>query len=164
MPRGRAPAPKTATKFLNKKRRVIFMTSNGKYLVKTEKGTTQYKPKAAFVKSPGGTTRSLTSSNARVPTAIRPKAVRKVRSNRGKARAPYAVVRAGALPALFSPVAKRGRGRPRKHLVSPGGNLGLAKLFGGKPVRKTRSNKNVKRGARAPKGLLALNPFSMLAK
>ena len=164
MPRGRPAVPKSATKFMNSKRRVIFMTADGKYVAKSEKGTTVYNPKARFVKSPGGTVRSVSSSNARIPTAIRPKMVRKVRSNRGKARAPYAVVRAGALPALFSPVAKRGRGRPRKHLVSPGGNLGLAKLFGGKPVRKTRSNKNVKRGARAPKGLLALNPFSMLAK
>ena len=154
MPRGRPAAPKTATKFLNKKRRVIFMTSNGKYLVKTEKGTTQYKPKAAFVKSPGGTVRSVSSSNARIPTAIRPKAVRKVRANRGKARGAYAGVKAGALAAMFSPKPKRGRGRPRKHLVSPGGNMGIAALFGGKAVRKARANKGVKRGPRGL-GLLA---------
>ena len=141
MPRGRPAAPKAATKFLNKKRRVIYMTSNGKYLVKTEKGTVQYKPKAAFVKSPGGTQRSLTNSNTRVPTAIRPKAVRKTRSNSGKARGAYAGVKAGALGALFSPKAKRAVGRPRKHLVSPGGNMGLAKLFGGKAVRKQRARK-----------------------
>ena len=141
MPRGRPAVPKSATKFLNSKRRVIYMTANGKYVAKGETGAAVYKPKARFVKSPGGTVRSVSSSNARIPTAIRPKAVRKVRSNRGKARGAYAGVKAGALPALFSPVAKRGRGRPRKHLVSPGGNMGLAKLFGGKPVRKPRARK-----------------------
>jgi hypothetical protein len=44
---------------------------------------------------------------------------------------------------------KRKVGRPRKHRVSPGGNMGLAALFGGKPVRKQRANKGVKRGPRA---------------
>ena len=162
MPRGRPAAPKAPTKFLNKKRRVIYMTSNGKYLVKTEKGTTQYKPKAAYVKSPGGTQRAIANSNARVPTAIRPKAVRKTRSNRGKARGAYSGVKAGALGALFSPKAARGRGRPRKHLVSPGGNFGIAALFGGKAVRKTRSNYGAKRGARVGKTILMKNPFAGL--
>ena len=162
MPRGRPAAPKAPTKFMNKKHRVIMMTANGKYLVKTDKGTA-YNPKAAYVKSPGGTVRSLANSSARVPTAIRPKAVRKVRSNRGKARGAYAGVKAGALPALFSPVAKRGRGRPRKHLVSPGGNMGLAALFGQKPVRKARANKGVKRGPRVGKKLLGANPYARLA-
>jgi hypothetical protein len=61
-----------------------------------------------------------------VPTAIRPKAVRKVRANRGKARGAYAGVKAGALMALFSPKPMRARGRPRKYLVSPGPKMGLA--------------------------------------
>jgi hypothetical protein len=131
MPRGRPAVPKAPTKFLNSKRRVIYMTADGKYVAKSAKGATVYNPKARFVKSPGGTERSIANSSARVPTAIRPKGVRKVRSNRGKARGAYAGVKAGALPALFSPVAKRGRGRPRKvKLVSPLGNMGLAGLFG----------------------------------
>ena len=129
---------KAPTKFLNSKRRVIYRTAEGKYFAKSEKGTMVYKPKARFVKSPGGTERVVSNSKAFVPTAIRPKAVRKPRSNRGKARGAYAGVKAGALMALFSPKAPRGRGRPRKHLVSPGPNMGLAKLFGGKPVRKER--------------------------
>lgn len=153
MPRGRPAVPKAPTKFLNSKRRVIYMTAEGKYIAKSDKGATIYNPKAKFVKSPGGTERVLTNSQARVPTAIRPKMQRKVRSNRGKARGAYAGVKAGALPALFSPKAKRGRGRPRKHLVSPGGNMGLAALFGGKAVRKARANKGVKRG---PRGLMLL--------
>ena len=141
MARGRPSAPKAPTKFMNKKHRVIMMTSNGKYLVKTDKGIT-YNPKAAYVKSPGGTVRTIANSDSRIPTAIRPKAVRKVRVNRGKARGAYAGVKAGALPALFGEMGvKRGRGRPRKHLVSPGGNMGLAALFGGKPVRKQRARK-----------------------
>jgi hypothetical protein len=163
MPRGRPAAPKSATKFLNSKRRVIYMTANGKYIAKSDKGATVYAPKARFVKSPGGTERSISNSNARVPTAIRPKVVRKVRSNKGAARGAYAGVKAGALPALFSPKAKRAVGRPRKYKVSPGGNMGLAALFGGKAVRKTRVNAGVKRGARVPKKTLNKNPFSALA-
>jgi len=163
MPRGRPAAPKSATKFLNSKRRVIYMTANGKYIAKSDKGATVYAPKARFVKSPGGTERSISNSNARVPTAIRPKVVRKVRSNKGAARGAYAGVKAGALPALFSPKAKRAVGRPRKYKVSPGGNMGLAALFGGKAVRKTRANAGVKRGARVPKKTLNKNPFSALA-
>jgi hypothetical protein len=138
------------------------MTANGKYIAKSDKGATVYAPKARFVKSPGGTERSISNSNARVPTAIRPKVVRKVRSNKGAARGAYAGVKAGALPALFSPKAKRAVGRPRKYKVSPGGNMGLAALFGGKAVRKTRVNAGVKRGARVPKKTLNKNPFSAL--
>jgi hypothetical protein len=125
---------------MNKKHRVIMMTAEGKYVVKTDKGMA-YNPKAAFVKSPGGTVRSLANSGARVPTAIRPKAVRKVRANRGKARGAYAGVKMGALPALFSPKPMRAVGRPRKYMVSPGPNMGIAALFGGKPVRKPRARK-----------------------
>ena len=58
MPAGRPAIPKAATKFLNSKRRVIYMTANGKYIAKAAKGTV-YNPKARFVKSPGGTERSL---------------------------------------------------------------------------------------------------------
>jgi len=125
MPRGRPAVPKAPTKFMNKKRRVIMMTSEGKYVVKTDKGMA-YNPKAAFVKSPGGTVRTLTNSGARVPTAIRPMAVRKVRSNSGKARGAYAGVKMGMLPGLFSPKPMRRVGRPRKYLVSPGPKRGLA--------------------------------------
>ena len=80
MPRGRPAVPKAPTKFLNSKRRVIYMTADGKYVAKSAKGATVYNPKARFVKSPGGTERSIANSSARVPTAIRPKGVRKVRS------------------------------------------------------------------------------------
>ena len=140
MARGRPAVPKAPTKFMNKKHRVIMMTADGKYVVKTDKGHA-YNPKAAYVKSPGGTVRTLSNSAARVPTAIRPKAVRKVRANRGVNRGAYAGVKAGALMALFSPKPKRAVGRPRKHMVSPGANMGLAALFGGKPVRKQRARK-----------------------
>jgi len=125
MPRGRPAVPKAPTKFMNKKRRVIMMTAEGKYVVKTDKGMA-YNPKAAFVKSPGGTVRTLSNSGARVPTAIRPKAVRKVRANSGKARGAYAGVKMGMLPGLFSPKPMRRPGRPRRRLVSPGPKMGLA--------------------------------------
>jgi len=160
MPRGRARVTLNPTKFLNSKRRVIGMTANGKYAARTAKGGLVYNPKARFVKSPGGTERSLSNSNARVPTAIRPKAVRKARANRGVKRGAYAGVKAGALPALYSPKAKRPVGRPRKYRVSPGGNMGLAALFGGKAVRKVRANKGAKRGPRGL-GLLARTAAKM---
>ena len=101
MARGRPAVPKAPTKFMNKKHRVIMMTAEGKYVVKTDKGMA-YNPKAAYVKSPGGTVRTLTNSGARVPTAIRPKATRKVRANRGKARGVRTGVHAGNLPRLYA--------------------------------------------------------------
>lgn len=155
MPRGRPAVPKAPTKFLNSKRRVIYMTAEGKYLAKSEKGTV-YNPKARFVKSPGGTERSVANSSARIPTAIRPKAVRKVRSNKGAARLKAGQVYRKAIGP------KRPVGRPRKARASPMGNMGLAALFGGKPVRKMRSNSGVKRGARVPKNMLRANPFAAL--
>ena len=142
MPRGRPAIPKAPTKFLNSKRRVIYMTADGKYVAKSAKGATVYNPKARFVKSPGGTERSLANSSARVPTAIRPKGVRKVRSNYGKARPkPGQVYRKAIGP-------KRPVGRPRKatqwNLPNP---LGMG-------LRKVRKNKGTKRGPRGL-GLLA---------
>lgn len=137
MPRGRARVTLNPTKFLNTKRRVIGMTANGKYAARTAKGGLVYNPKAKYVKSPGGTERTLTNSNARVPTAIRPKAVRKVRKNRGMARLKTGQVHRKAIGP------KRPVGRPRKMRASPMGNMGLAALFGGKPVRKMRARKTL---------------------
>jgi hypothetical protein len=156
MPRGRPAAPKSATKFLNSKRRVIYMTADGKYIAKSDKGSTVYAPKARFVKSPGGTVRNVASSTARIPTAIRPKAVRKVRSNKGGMRLKAGQVYRKAIGP------RRPVGRPRKMRASPMGNMGLAALFGGKPVRKARSNAGVARGPRVGKKALAKNPFAAL--
>jgi hypothetical protein len=156
MPRGRPAIPKSATKYLNTKRRVIYQTAEGKFIVKSDKGATVYNPKARFVKSPGGSTRTITNSNGRIPTAIRPKAVRKVRADRGKARPkPGQVYRSPIGP-------RRMVGRPRKARGSPMGNMGIAALFGGRPVRKQRANKGAKRGARVGKKLLGKNPFAGL--
>jgi hypothetical protein len=141
MARGRPAVPKAATKFMNKKHRVIMMTAEGKYLVKTDKGTA-YNPKAAYVKSPGGTVRRLANSSARVPTAIRPKAVRKVRSNRRVAR-PH--VQGMGLARLYR--TPKPLGRPRKVMASPMWNLPNPYL------RKVRKNKGAKRG---PRGLALL--------
>ena len=156
MPAGRPAIPKSATKFMNSKKRVIFMTADGKYIAKSDKGATVYGPKARYVKSPGGSVRSVTSSNARIPTAIRPKMVRKVRSNKGGARLKEGQVYRRAIGP------KRPVGRPRKVRASPMGNMGLAALFGGKAVRKTRSNYGAKRGPRVGKKALAANPFAAL--
>jgi hypothetical protein len=157
MLRGRPAVPKSATKFLNSKRRVIYMTADGKYMAKSNKGSTVYNPKAKFVKSPGGTERSLMNSQARVPTAIRPKMMRKVRSNKGQARMKEGQVYRKAIGP------KRPVGRPRKAMMaSPMGNMGIAAMFGGKPVRKMRKNAGEKRGPRVPKKMLMTNPFAKL--
>lgn len=148
MPRA-SPKP---TNFMNVKRRVIMKTAAGKYIVKTDKGI-KYAPKAKYYRNPAGSTVHIKYAPANaVPSPIRPKLARKERKNAGVARGKYAprvkgvrvlpVKRAGHLAEMFEGYApKRGRGRPRKHLVSPGPNMGLAKLFGGKPVRKQRARK-----------------------
>ena len=149
------------TGFLNSKRRVIYKTASGKYMAKSEKGTAIYNPKAKFHKSPGGTERATkyVKNLMSIPSPIRPKFARKERKNLGMARGRYAarvkgvrvlpVKRKAYITEMFEGYApKRPVGRPRKMRVSPGGNMGIAALFGGKPVRKARANAGVKRGPR----------------
>jgi hypothetical protein len=142
-----------STAFLNVKRRVIMKTDRGKYVVKTDKGL-KYAPKAKYYKNPAGSTVHIkyAHKNVAIPSPIRPKIERKVRRAYGEARGKYAPrtvgVRVhhvkrkayiGEMLEGYKP--KRRVGRPRKHLVSPGGNMGIAALFGGKPVRKPRARK-----------------------
>jgi hypothetical protein len=135
------------------KRRVIMKTAAGAYIVKTDKGV-KYGPKAKYYKNPAGSTVHIkyVHGNVEIPSPIRPKLIRKERKNAGAARGKYAarvkgvrvlpVKRAAYLNKLYEGYApKRPVGRPRKHLVSPGGNMGIAALFGGKPVRKQRARK-----------------------
>jgi hypothetical protein len=160
---------------MNVKRRVIFKTATGKYIVKTAKGV-KYAPKVKYYKNPAGSTVNVkyAHGNVDIPSPIRPKLVRKARKNAGAARGKYAarvpgvrvhhVKRAAYIGPMFEGYApKRPVGRPRKaaaRLVSPGGNMGLAALFGGRKVRK---NKGMKRGPRVGKRTLAANPFARLA-
>jgi hypothetical protein len=142
-----------STNFMNVKKRVIMKTARGKYVVKTDKGT-KYAPKAKYYKNPAGSTVNIkyVKNTVNIPSPIRPKLNRKVRKNVGAARGKYAArvpgVRVhhvkrrayiGELHEGYKP--KRPVGRPRKHLVSPGPNMGIAALFGGKPVRKPRARK-----------------------
>jgi hypothetical protein len=166
-----ASSPKP-THFMNVKHRVIYKTAAGKYIVRTAKGV-KYAPKAKYYKNPAGSTVHIkyAHSNVVIPSPIRPKLVRKVRKNYGEARGKYAarvpgvrvhhVKRKAYIGPMFEGYApKRPVGRPRKvRLVSPGGNMGLAALFGG---RKARKNAGVKRGPRVPKKLLGANPFARL--
>jgi hypothetical protein len=139
--------------FLNSKRRVIFRTVGGKFAAKSEKGSMVYNPKAKFHKSPGGTERATKylRSTMVIPSPIRPKFNRKERKNVGAPRARYTarvkgvrvlpVKRKAYITEMFEGYKpKRAVGRPRKHLVSPGANMGLARLFGEKAPRKKRSN------------------------
>jgi len=149
------------TGFLNSKRRVIYKTASGKYMAKSEKGSAIYNPKAKFHKSPGGTERATkyVKNLMAIPSPIRPKFARKERKNLGRARGKYAarvkgvrvlpVKRKAYITEMFEGYApKRPVGRPRKMRASPAGNMGLARLFGGKPVRKARANAGIKRGPR----------------
>jgi hypothetical protein len=162
------------TSFMNVKRRVIYTTASGKYIVKTEKGV-KYAPKAKFYKNPQGSTVNVkyAHANVAIPSPIRPKLIRKERKNAGAARGKYAarvpgvrvhhVKRKAYIGQMFEGYApKRRVGRPRKHLVSPGGNMGLAAMFGQKAVRKVRKNSGAKRGPRVGKKLLGANPFAKL--
>lgn len=166
MPRGRPTVAKSPTKFLNTKRRVIYRTAAGKYVATAASGAAVYNPKAKYVKSPGGTERAVKYlKNMTIPSPIRPKMVRQVRKNYGDRRGKYAprvkgvrvlpVKRKAYIAEMFEGYKpKRAAGRPRKHLVSPGANMGLAALFGGKPVRKMRANK----------GMRNANPFAGLMR
>ena len=160
---------------MNVKHRVIMKTTKGKYVVKTNKGV-KYAPKAKYYKNPQGSTVNVKYAHANVviPSPIRPKLVRKERKNAGAARGKYAarvpgvrvhhIKRKAYIGQMFEGYApKRPVGRPRKvRRVSPGGNMGLAALFGGKPARKARKNAGVKRGPRVGKKALAANPFAAL--
>jgi hypothetical protein len=142
---------------MNFKRRVIYRTAQGKYVVKTEKGVA-YNPKAKFYKNPAGSTVSTKYVKDKVPSPIRPKFNRLERKNVGKARGKYAPRAGGVrvLPVKRKPYAmemfegykpKRGRGRPRKvmqwNLPNPLGE----------GLRRERKNKGKKRG---PRGLKLL--------
>ena len=155
-----ASSPKP-TAFANVKRRVIYKTASGKYIVKTDTGV-KYAPKVKYYKNPAGSTVNVkyVHGNVEIPSPIRPKLIRKMRKNYGEPRGKYAarvpgvrvhhVKRRAYIGSMFEGYApKRPVGRPRKAgaiMVSPGANMGLAALFGGRKVRK---NAGMKRGPRA---------------
>ena len=91
------PASPKPTSFMNVKRRVIYTTASGKYIVKTEKGV-KYAPKVKYYKNPAGSTVNVkyVHGNVAIPSPIRPKMVRKMRKNAGAARGKYAA-RAGGV-------------------------------------------------------------------
>lgn len=131
------------TGFLNVKRRAIMKTERGAYVVMTSKGP-KYNPKVKYYKNPAGSTVHIkyVKNTVAIPSPIRPKIERKVRKNAGEARGQYKprikgvrvlpMKRKAYITELeMGHAPKRGRGRPRKvKLVSPGGNMGLARLFG----------------------------------
>ena len=112
------------TSFMNVKRRVIYTTASGKYIVKTEAGV-KYAPKVKYYKNPAGSTVNVkyAHGNVAIPSPIRPKMVRK---NAGAARGKYAA-RAGGVRVL-----------PVKRTA----------YIGNKAARKVRKNKGMKRGPR----------------
>jgi len=156
-----APSPKP-TSYMNVRRRVIYKTASGKYIVKTVKGV-KYAPKAKYYKNPAGSTVNVkyAHGNVDIPSPIRPKMVRKVRKNAGDARGKYAprvkgvrvlpMKRAAYMAQMYEGYApKRPVGRPRKVMGSPMFNLPNPLGMG---MRKVRKNAGMKRG---PRGLAML--------
>jgi hypothetical protein len=144
---------------MNVKRRVIYKTASGKYIVKTVKGV-KNAPKAKYYKNPQGSTVNVkyAHGNVDIPSPIRPKMVRKVRKNAGDARGKYAprvkgvrvlpMKRAAYMAQMYEGYApKRPVGRPRKVMGSPMWNLPNPYM------RKVRKNAGAKRG---PRGLAML--------
>jgi hypothetical protein len=141
---------------MNVKRRVIYKTAAGKYIVRTAKGV-KYAPKVKYYKNPAGSTVNIkyAHANVEIPSPIRPKLVRKVRKNYGEPRGKYApraggvrvlpIKRVGYIGEMFEGYSpNRPVGRPRKaaaRLVSPLSPLALGRLF-----RAPRKNKGMKRG------------------
>ena len=163
-----AGSPKP-TAFMNVKRRVIFKTAQGKFIVKTDAGI-KYRPKAKYYKNPQGSTVHVkyVHGNVAIPSPIRPKLVRKERKNAGAARGKYAARVPGVRvhhakrmayigPMMEGYAPKRPVGRPRKVMASPMWNLPNPFL------RKVRKNKGAKRGPRVGKKTLRANPFAALA-
>jgi hypothetical protein len=129
-------------------------TSQGKYIVRTNKGVS-YNPKAKYYKNPAGSTvaTKYVKNLTRIPSPIRPKFNRKERKNVGAIRGKYTarvrgvrvlpVKRSGHFSVMYEgPKPKRPVGRPRK---SPVWNLPNPYL------RKVRKNKGAKRGPRVSK-------------
>ena len=83
-----ASSPKP-TSYMNVRRRVIYKTASGKYIVKTVKGV-KYAPKDKYYKNPQGSTVNVkyAHGNVDIPSPIRPKMVRKMRKNAGAKRGP----------------------------------------------------------------------------
>jgi len=140
MARGRPALPREPTKFLNSKKRIIYLTSTGKYVANTGKGKTVYDPKARFVKSPGGSIRTASRSIS-VPSASRRARRRNANISRGPRSGPSRM----AMMRMFS-TPKR-RGRPPKRAMTPASSLAM--LFKTPKMRKVRKNKGMKRGPRA---------------
>lgn len=162
----RVAAPKTATNFLNSKKRVIYVSATGKYFITGSKGAPQYGVKAAFVKN-GNSNKVLANFGGNVPNAIKPKTTRtrtigprRQRKNAGSVRGPRPVSNAAALKALFAEPKGYSR-RPRKNKGVARGPRALPPLTANVPLnygagmgrlfRATRKNKGVKRGPRGPR-------------
>ena len=159
----RVAAPKTATNFLNSKKRVIYVSSTGKYYVTGAAGKPQYGVKAKFVKN-GNSNKSLANLSGNVPNAIRPATgrtrsigPRRQRKNAGTVRGPRPVSNAAALRALFAEPKGYSR-RPRSNKGVARGPRALPPLTANVPLnygagmgrlfRAKRKNAGVKRGPR----------------
>lgn len=174
----------SATSYLNSRQHRIYKAESGKFFVKGTRGGRSYDPVAHFVRRVGSpTVRAISPRSAHSPVAV--KKARKVRSNKGMKRGPRALKQGQVYRRPIGP--RRPRGRPvRRRLVSPGGAMGLAKLFRsiagpkrrvvrrrrvspGSPMglnmlfraRKVRSNKGVKRGPRAARKTSLQKMFGM---
>lgn len=104
--------PNQATNFMNSNHRRIFRSAGGRFFVRSADGGKQYKPKAAYHGKPGNSGSTAVHANHVIPQAIRPKGLRKTRSNRVSTRRPVGMGNRGLGPnlrALFAEPRRRGR-------------------------------------------------------
>ncbi len=103
--------PNAPTNFMNSSHRRIFRSAGGRFFVRNADGGKQYKPKAAYYSKPGNNSSSALHGSHSIPSAIRPKGLR-----RGRASGGAGTRGLSGLAAMFaSPRVAGRRGRPAKY-------------------------------------------------
>lgn len=103
--------PNMATNFMNSSHRRIFRSAGGRYFVRNSDGSKQYKPKAAYHSKPGNNSSTAVHGHHVIPSAIRPKGLRRAKASGGAGTRSLSGV-----AALFaSPKPAGRRGRPTKY-------------------------------------------------
>ncbi len=103
--------PNAPTNFMNSNHRRIFRSAGGRYFVRATDGGKQYKPKAAFYSKPGNNSSTVVHGSHAIPSAIRPKGLRRARASGGSGTRALS-----GLAAMFaSPRVAGRRGRPAKY-------------------------------------------------
>lgn len=99
--------PNAPTNFMNSNHRRIFRSAGGRFFVRSTDGAKQYKPKAAYYSKPGNNSSTVVHGSHAIPSAIRPKGLRRAKASGGAGTRGLS-----GLAAMFAspkPAARRGR-------------------------------------------------------